>query len=86
MLVAIQAHTSHRLAAISIRKTLNSGRFSKVLRDEESTGKKKDSNSLALVPQTGDQLNEASRLMEIAKLEEGKEVLVLHLYWVAKPN
>ena len=76
MLVAIQAHTSHRLAVISIRKTLNSGRFSRVfLRDEESSGKKKDNNSLALVPQTGDQLNEASRLMEIAKLEEGKEVL-----------
>lgn len=68
-LLAIQAHARYRLAAISIRKTLDFSGFSNgTTSDVESSGKQKD-NSLVLVPQTGEQLNEASRLMDISKLE-----------------
>ena len=71
VLLAMQAHAKHRLAAISVRKTLSSGGFSNAYIGDGVSPGKKGNNMLALVPQTGDQLNEASRLMEIAKFEEG---------------
>ena len=63
MTVAIQVHSRQRLAAISIRDILNSGGLSNAFM---RSVKKSVDNSLALVPRTGHQLNEASRLMAIA--------------------
>jgi hypothetical protein len=74
MIVAIQANTKQRLAAISIRKILNAGGLSNTFMGGV---KRADDSSLALVPQTGQQLNEASRLMEVAKLEEGNDFFVV---------
>ena len=82
MLLAIQAHARHRLATISIRKTLSFNGFSNFYADDDVGAGKKGNTSLALVSQTGDQLNEASRLMEIAKFEEGWLFLEYSLHGV----
>lgn len=72
-LTAIKVRARQRLAAIPLRKTLESGGFSKFITgDVECRGKKKD-NLLMVVPETSDQLNEASRLLDLAKLEKGIE-------------
>ena len=74
LIVAIQAQSRQRLAAISLCNILSSGGLPNAFMP---CVKKSVDNSLALVPQTGHQLKEASRLMEMAKLEEGNDFVIL---------
>ena len=66
----MQAHAKHRLAAISIHEALNSNGFLSALTPptHKCSDNRKD-NALALVVKTGDQLNETSKLLDIAKFE-----------------
>ena len=69
--MAIQTLAMQRLAEIPVRKALTSGGFSKFSAPHAERTARDKEKSLVLVPKTSDQLNEASRLMDIAKLEQG---------------
>lgn len=71
--MAIKVRARQHLAAIPLRKTLESGGLSKFSTGDVERREKKKDNLLAVMPETSDQLNEASRLLDMAKLEKGIE-------------